>query len=78
MRKAIYRLVGCIVLFFFTAGPVVGQDGASLYKLLCATCHGDAFMAFDLDTGKVLWSRQMTAADAWNTACRLSDKTNGK
>ncbi len=40
------------------------------------TANSDAFMAFDLDTGKVLWSRQMTAADAWNTACRLSDKTN--
>ena len=40
------------------------------------TANSDAFMAFDLDTGKVLWTRQMTAADAWNTACRLSDKTN--
>ena len=40
------------------------------------TANSDAFMAFDLDTGKVLWSRQMTASDAWNTACRLSDKTN--
>ena len=40
------------------------------------SANSDAFMAFDLDTGKVLWSRQMTAADAWNTACRLSDRTN--
>jgi polyvinyl alcohol dehydrogenase (cytochrome) len=36
----------------------------------------DAFMAFDLDTGKILWSRQMTAADAYTAACRIPDKTN--
>src|SRR5436190_9562822 len=27
------------------------------------TANSDAFMAFDLDTGRVLWSRQMTASD---------------
>ena len=36
----------------------------------------DAFVAFDLDTGKILWSRQMTASDAYTAACRLPDKTN--
>ena len=36
----------------------------------------DSFVAMDLDTGKILWARQMTAGDAWNTACRLPDKTN--
>ena len=41
-----------------------------------ATSMSDAFVAMDLDTGKILWSRQMTAGDAWNTACRLADKTN--
>jgi len=41
-----------------------------------ATPTSDAFIAFDLDTGKILWSRQTTAADAWNTACRLQDKVN--
>ena len=41
-----------------------------------ATDTSDAFVAFDLDSGKILWSRQMTAADDWNTACRLPDKTN--
>jgi polyvinyl alcohol dehydrogenase (cytochrome) len=30
----------------------------------------------DLDSGKILWSRQVTDKDAWNTACRLSDKSN--
>jgi len=40
------------------------------------TSTSDAFMALDLDSGKILWSRQMTSSDAWNTACRLTDKTN--
>jgi polyvinyl alcohol dehydrogenase (cytochrome) len=29
----------------------------------------DAFLAFDLDSGKLLWSRQFTANDAFNIAC---------
>jgi len=41
-----------------------------------ATNSSDAFMAFDIDSGKILWSRQMTAADAWNTSCRLPDQIN--
>jgi polyvinyl alcohol dehydrogenase (cytochrome) len=41
-----------------------------------ASNMSDAFVALDLKTGRRLWSRQMTTADAWNTACRLPDKTN--
>jgi len=40
------------------------------------TATSDAFVAMDLATGKILWSRQVTSADAWNTACRLADKSN--
>ena len=40
------------------------------------TANSDAFMAFDRDTGKVLWSRQMTAGDAYTSACRMPDKSN--
>jgi polyvinyl alcohol dehydrogenase (cytochrome) len=36
----------------------------------------DAFVALDLDSGKVLWFQQMTASDAYTAACRLPDKTN--
>ena len=36
----------------------------------------DAFVAMDLATGKILWSRQMTEKDAYTSACRLPDKTN--
>jgi polyvinyl alcohol dehydrogenase (cytochrome) len=41
-----------------------------------ASNMSDSFVAMDLDTGKILWSKQMTAGDAWNTACRLPDNTN--
>ena len=41
-----------------------------------ATDRSDAFVAFDMASGKILWSRQMTASDDWNTACRLTDQTN--
>jgi polyvinyl alcohol dehydrogenase (cytochrome) len=35
----------------------------------------DAFLAIDLKTGKIVWSKQMTPADAYTSACRLPDKT---
>jgi polyvinyl alcohol dehydrogenase (cytochrome) len=41
-----------------------------------ASNMSDAFIALDRDTGKILWAKQMTAGDAWNTACRLPDKAN--
>jgi len=33
----------------------------------------DAFLAFDMDTGKLLWSRQMTAGDAYLVGCPAGD-----
>ncbi len=33
----------------------------------------DAFLAFDLGTGKLLWSRQLTEGDAYNLACPSGD-----
>jgi polyvinyl alcohol dehydrogenase (cytochrome) len=41
-----------------------------------ATERSDAFVAFDLATGKIVWSRQMTPSDDWNTSCRLPDQVN--
>jgi polyvinyl alcohol dehydrogenase (cytochrome) len=41
-----------------------------------STGTSDAFMALELDTGKVLWQRQMTSGDAYTSACRLPDSTN--
>ena len=40
------------------------------------TSTSDAFLAMNLDSGKLLWSRQMTSSDAYNVACRIPDKTN--
>jgi polyvinyl alcohol dehydrogenase (cytochrome) len=36
----------------------------------------DAFVAFDLETGKMLWSRQMTSGDAYNVGCGARDQAN--
>jgi polyvinyl alcohol dehydrogenase (cytochrome) len=36
----------------------------------------DAFVAMDLETGRILWHKQMTPNDAYTAACRLPDKTN--
>jgi len=41
-----------------------------------ATRLSDAFVAMDLNSGKILWSHQMTPKDAYTSACRLPDKTN--
>lgn len=38
------------------------------------TNTSDAFVAFDLQTGKLLWSRQGTAGDVYNIACDLPPK----
>jgi polyvinyl alcohol dehydrogenase (cytochrome) len=36
----------------------------------------DAFVSMDLETGRVQWVKQMTANDAYTSACRLADRTN--
>jgi polyvinyl alcohol dehydrogenase (cytochrome) len=41
-----------------------------------ATDLSDAFVAFDLDSGRVLWARQMTESDVYTIACRLPDRAN--
>lgn len=40
------------------------------------TASSDAFVAMDLETGKIQWSHQVTPNDAYVSACRLEDKTN--
>ena len=40
------------------------------------TRTSDAIVAVELASGKIRWSRQMTASDAWTVGCRLPDKTN--
>jgi polyvinyl alcohol dehydrogenase (cytochrome) len=36
-----------------------------------ATGTSDAFLAFDLDTGRLLWSRQTTVGDGYNMSCNF-------
>jgi polyvinyl alcohol dehydrogenase (cytochrome) len=41
-----------------------------------ATRTSAAFMALDMRDGEILWVKQMTEGDTWNSACRMPDKTN--
>lgn len=41
-----------------------------------ATELSDAFVAFDVDSGRILWSRQMTSSDTYTVACRLEIRAN--
>jgi polyvinyl alcohol dehydrogenase (cytochrome) len=36
----------------------------------------DAVLAFDLKTGKIVWSRQITAGDTYNVSCYRDDHSN--
>jgi polyvinyl alcohol dehydrogenase (cytochrome) len=38
--------------------------------------YSDAVLAFDLNSGKMLWSTQFTANDRWNIACVAPDRAN--
>ena len=64
------------------SSPVVDESRNALYVTTGnnysdpPTMTSDAFLAMDLDTGKILWSHQVTARDAYVSACRLTDKTN--
>lgn len=40
------------------------------------TNTSDAILALHMDTGKLLWSRQIDAGDAYNVACVSLDRTN--
>ena len=38
--------------------------------------NSDAVMALDMESGRRLWSRQLTPGDRWNIACLIADTTN--
>jgi len=38
--------------------------------------HTDAIVAFDMETGSMLWSRQMTPGDGWNFSCFNPNKAS--
>jgi polyvinyl alcohol dehydrogenase (cytochrome) len=41
-----------------------------------ATSGSDAIAAFDLESGRILWSRQLTAGDVYNFGCRGDNQAN--
>ena len=41
-----------------------------------ATSMSDAVVALKLSSGEILWSKQLTAKDAWNSSCQLPGKVN--
>jgi polyvinyl alcohol dehydrogenase (cytochrome) len=40
------------------------------------TAFSDAVVAMQISTGRILWSKQLTAGDAWNSSCPLTAKSN--
>jgi polyvinyl alcohol dehydrogenase (cytochrome) len=40
------------------------------------TPMSDAIVALRMSTGEILWSKQLTAKDSWNSSCYLAVKTN--
>ena len=40
------------------------------------TSLSDALVALRMSTGEILWSKQFTAKDAWNSSCQLAGKVN--
>jgi len=40
------------------------------------TAMSDALVALRMSTGEILWSKQLTAKDAWNSSCQLQGKVN--
>ncbi len=40
------------------------------------TPFSDAVVALQMSTGRILWSKQLTAGDSWNGSCYLTAKTN--
>jgi len=51
-------------LVYITTGDAYSDPAAST---------SDSFMAFDIKTGKLLWTRQVTSGDAFNVACGLPE-----
>jgi len=40
------------------------------------TSMSDAIVALKMSTGEILWSKQLTAKDSWNSSCYLEGKVN--
>ena len=64
------------------SSPVIDEARNALYVTTGnnysdpPTATSDAFVAMDLASGRIVWTHQVAAKDAYVSACRLSDKTN--
>jgi polyvinyl alcohol dehydrogenase (cytochrome) len=64
------------------SSPTLDQKAGVLYVATGdnysepATKTSDAVLAMDAKTGKILWSKQLTANDIFNNGCVTPDKTN--
>ena len=62
--------------------PTIDEQRGALYVATGdnysdpVTETSDAVLAFDLKTGKLLWSRQFTPGDAYNSACNSRTRAN--
>jgi polyvinyl alcohol dehydrogenase (cytochrome) len=62
--------------------PTVDSQRGLLYvgtgESYTSPAHGnsDAVLAFKIDTGKLVWSKQLTAHDAWNMSCFIGSSYN--
>jgi len=64
------------------SSPTLDPEGGRIYVTTGdnysdpASKTSDAIVAFDMKTGKFLWSQQFLTNDAWNVACGSGDETN--
>ena len=62
--------------------PVLDADRDTMYVTTGdnysdpPTAMSDALLALRMSTGEILWSKQFTAKDAWNSSCQLEGKVN--
>jgi polyvinyl alcohol dehydrogenase (cytochrome) len=62
--------------------PVLDPDHDTMYVTTGdnysdpPTAMSDALIALRLSSGEILWSKQFTAKDAWNSSCQLAGKVN--
>jgi polyvinyl alcohol dehydrogenase (cytochrome) len=62
--------------------PTIDEQQGALYVATGdnysnpVTATSDAVLAFNLKTGRLLWSRQLTQADAYNSACSSREPAN--
>jgi polyvinyl alcohol dehydrogenase (cytochrome) len=64
------------------SSPTIDRDRHMIYATTGdsysdpAADTSDAFLAFRMETGELVWSRQMTQGDAFTVACDGADRTN--